>query len=1028
MIKEIKYTGLTATPSDYECPDGTIAGTMSLIHEDGAIKPIATPKTIMTTLEGQKVLAIHHTPMHDNYIIGDSSGELYWRCNMEDVENVNLIYNFGSENPVSSAKTIGNTLIVLQVDGTMHYFLWREHDYINLGNALPQLNAAPYLTTEVVETKRLAEISEYDAITPLSHALSGTDYISKDRFVELYEGTISEIKLSGDVRTKIYERVAPIINTYSTILKKYGYFFAPFFVRFAYRLYDDTHVRHTIPILLAPTTWPGGGIPFVRISNSGTAVFAPLFFASRLNANISCPDDWELWKDIITGIDVFVSPPIIDYTDSEEAYTAIKRIQRQADGKWNESPMSMHENKWILTENYGELFVDEGVYHFEPYECPSSDKEEEVKVYAPSLEGYTKCYWVINVTAIGKGKIEVHDANGNAYSAFSEETLKKHNIELPDDGEVYEVFQGRTISYLETGSPLYDFFIFSRGGWSGYIIRGPIDEAMGGRNWYIETKCLDEKSFYDKICDNSQFYKIAELEAGSQHDGEILIKQSTLLSLQTHDTLSDLGQSHNQIKASEALNYNNRLNVIVQSEILTDATSLDIQNPAIFEDAMKISKAYVKIVENSQVAYVEVPMTVPFPYSNNLFYFAYPRSTARELVIILTYSIPELPEKEFRTYDTISLKAHDYLNLAYAFNSFKTLEYIQASTEIVPSGTALDVPGANIIKYGNQIRISSVNNPFYFSEEFTSSFPSKVLSFATAAKALSEGQLGQFPLYAFTDEGVWALEVSSTGTYSAKQPITRDVCISSKSITQLDNAVLFATKRGIMLLSGSQSSCITDILNGKECSLTTIMSNDARDILVDTHGLPNNTDTIPFKDFIADCRMLYDYKGQRIVLYNPNHTYAYVYSMRSKLWGMMPSNFTEPVNAYPDAYVMTSENTLVNVSEHETSNLSSDAVDAKAQYFITRPLKLDAPDLLKTISSIIQRGQFRKGHVKQMLYASRDLIHWTLVWSSTDHYLRGFSGTPYKYFRILVIANLEEGESIDGCSIQYEPRMTNKLR
>ena len=166
--------------------------------------------------------------------------------------------------------------------------------------------------------------------------------------------------------------------------------------------------------------------------------------------------------------------------------------------------------------------------------------------------------------------------------------------------------------------------------------------------------------------------------------------------------------------------------------------------------------------------------------------------------------------------------------------------------------------------------------------------------------------------------------------------------------------------------------------------------------------------------------MLYNYKGQRIVLFNPNHTYAYVYSMRSKLWGMMPSNFTDSVNTYPDAYVMTSDNALVNVSE-------DDAITG-TQCIITRPLKLDAPDVLKTISTIIQRGQFAKGHVKQVLYASRDLIHWIPVWSSTDHYLRGFSGTPYKYFRILVIANLEEGEFIDGCSIQYEQRLINRLR
>ena len=110
------------------------------------------------------------------------------------------------------------------------------------------------------------------------------------------------------------------------------------------------------------------------------------------------------------------------------------------------------------------------------------------------------------------------------------------------------------------------------------------------------------------------------------------------------------------------------------------------------------------------------------------------------------------------------------------------------------------------------------------------------MGISTAAKALSQGQFGQFPLYAFTDEGVWALEVNSSGGYSAKQPITRDVCISSDSITQIDTAVLFATDRGIMEISGSQTQCLTDIINGND-----FFSLDR------LPGLSNSTQTVSLK-------------------------------------------------------------------------------------------------------------------------------------------------------------------------------------
>ena len=96
--------------------------------------------------------------------------------------------------------------------------------------------------------------------------------------------------------------------------------------------------------------------------------------------------------------------------------------------------------------------------------------------------------------------------------------------------------------------------------------------------------------------------------------------------------------------------------------------------------------------------------------------------------------------------------------------------------------------------------------------------------------------------------------------------------------------------------------------------------------------------------------------------------------------------------------------------------------------FITSPLKLDSPNVLKTITTIIQRGHFQRGDVSTVLYGSRDLYTWHLIWSSKDHYLRGFRGTPYKYFRIAGLARLTDGKSIFGATIQYTQRLLNQPR
>ena len=363
-----------------------------------------------------------------------------------------------------------------------------------------------------------------------------------------------------------------------------------------------------------------------------------------------------------------------------------------------------------------------------------------------------------------------------------------------------------------------------------------------------------------------------------------------------------------------------------------------------------------------------------------------------------------------------------FLNGAFYFNGWDN------PAQTVYEDIAVSTTEQRTIDLPNKIYTSEVNNPFQFPVLGINTVGTgTILGISTAAKALSQGQCGQFALYACTTDGVWALEVSSTGSFSAKQPITRDVCVNSDSITQIDSSVLFATDRGIMLISGSQTQCITDSIFSE--APFNVLDLPCIDQLHSKLG--HSTDAClpikPFRQFIADCQMIYDYVHQRIFVYNPTiengspkYTYAYVFSLKSKMWGMVFTNLASTINSYPEALAMTLDNKLVSFSE-------TDEQVCKGLY-ITRPLKLEAADVQKTISTLIQRGHFQRGDVGTVLYGSRDLFSWHLVWSSKDHYLRGFRGTPYKYFRIAGLATLTDGKSLFGASVNFETRNTNQLR
>jgi hypothetical protein len=97
---------------------------------------------------------------------------------------------------------------------------------------------------------------------------------------------------------------------------------------------------------------------------------------------------------------------------------------------------------------------------------------------------------------------------------------------------------------------------------------------------------------------------------------------------------------------------------------------------------------------------------------------------------------------------------------------------------------------------------------------------------------------------------------------------------------------------------------------------------------------------------------------------------------------------------------------------------------------VTRPFALGEPDVIKTVTAVLQRGYYgrRSGRIESVLFASRDMKEWFLVATSRDENIRGFRGTGYQWFRIGLMLGLNPDESITGATIEYDARHTNRLR
>lgn len=544
----------------------------------------------------------------------------------------------------------------------------------------------------------------------------------------------------------------------------------------------------------------------------------------------------------------------------------------------------------------------------------------------------------------------------------------------------------------------------------------------------LPARSVDDVKSDIKNC--SQFYLLESLkiEHLTTSRTTINVEEDYLQSLVTREVMTDDYDSHDKIIPQYSFAYNSRLNVAnIKKQLFKGhsvASLFNYSNGYVYNwadvgptgtDWTESVQIYVYIKQDGKDIVVKGD-SGSVGYLAPILFFFYPNTNAYKAVIYRGLY--------FGDYYEVPLEKHDFLNGAFYFGGWEDVEDLY---DPISSGPSVSSDADRTIDIVNKIYTSEVNNPFYFPLLGINTVGTgKILGICAAAKALSQGQFGQFPLYAFSTEGVWALEVSETGSYSARQPITRDVCINPDSITQIDSAVLFATDRGILLISGSNVQCISDSLKSTDIfSITNLPNYDkllsAFNVRAATEEYMSveDIDMMPFVEFLNDCRMIYDYMNQRIIVYNMAVKYAYIFSLKSQMWGMMRSEITGNVNSYPEALAMQGSN-LVNMSRSKAFGITG--------LIVTRPFKIVDPNTFKTIDAIIQRGYFQRNHIAQILYGSNDLFNWHVVWSSVDRYLRGFRGTPYKSFRLALICKFDKSESLYGFTVQYNPRMNNQPR
>lgn len=892
MIKQVQLRGISRTPSDRMTSDGGCSESLNIILDNTESAPAPVQRDITDSVFGSDVpCSIFHIHKMTNatWYIGFESGKLYAYRDKEEGEG---FYSYGDIAFTGDPQivSIGNTLIVYATNP--YYFLYKDDTYKFLGNSIP----SPSI--EVVTE-------------PISVSLGGNDYYES---ADIYGTGIRED--FDACAGKIWDAVTIKTGEY----RKSGVFFAPFFLRYAVKLYDGSYINQSVPIMVGC----GKTVDWLQawrddnLTVEGSDVILNYKLTNLFSVKVRMlEEDFSSWSDIISSVDFFVSQPI--YTP---AFNSNIRGVADAD-------KTTHTQRFIFDGMGSEdrkdtvlnAVLSQSLFYF--VRSFSFDSDKDIK------ELNDGNLTIDNSDDVGGGNLPAHQTLTDSYRDGSQY--------LPING--LSLYNNRVMMYgakeiLPSGRQFLNGAVFSTGSDVSGKVKLCFKIDSGAEAKYVVSNYADGTQWFKKSFRHSSDSKLW------------------------------LGMEINEAAGT---------------------------------------------YEQGDKFYAYAPTS----------WICFPDSRCTEVKIYVPL------DADYTQVYKIAMSPHPNLNCAYAFLGFgiSSIGFGESETmyHVVPRNDM-------ILTHPNKLFQSAFENPFSFPASGIITFSDEIVGAATTSVPLSQGQFGQFPLYVFTKGGIQVLSVGDEGDFlanSASPNLSRHIAMEN-TILSIEQAVIFTTERGVMLLSGDSVQELSSDMNGTPF----ILYDDTKHVLQSSpwSGL---VDAVSQKDtfmaFMREATPAYDANGARLLFFRKDSPYLYVYMLHTQSWhkqSINPVRSMHILNSYPDCLVSVGEQAdarIMNFSTYlEDASLLSDTDNPCKGIIITRPLELDAPDLRKSLKCIRVRGKFNRGDVKYMLLGSFDGLHWKRLSS-----LRGGS---YKVFRIVLLCNLTPSERLSWIDVDYDVRFNDKLR
>lgn len=540
---------------------------------------------------------------------------------------------------------------------------------------------------------------------------------------------------------------------------------------------------------------------------------------------------------------------------------------------------------------------------------------------------------------------------------------------------------------------------------------------------------LSDSEQREQIINESLFYKVATLDIETLADdlgtAKLLEYSCSLSNLIQQRTLSVDNFSLHTLRAKESYVYNGRLHLANVTTRFFDGYPLSlfsVNQDNYHGEAMStyVGKGFVRVtLKGTMGQSVLIKDFAPDVFRLSP-YLSYPDSRAVSLEIIgLTES--DSPNR----YNHFTLKPSPNENMAYYLHPSFSPITLNSNQELMGGTLYSEVKNPEEYVPG-KMRVSAVYNPFSFPQNLTYTLSTgAIFGMAAATAALSQGQYGEFPLYVFTTDGIWALRQGSGNMlYASQSPVNREVALSPRHIISVDDAVLYLSEQGLMALQGSEVSLLSQPFEG----VPDATPGDAVSLLSEAPAVgATAADETPFYTFVTTAEVGYNYIEKELLFLSPDYPYMWVFDLTSAQWARRSVTYEAFYSLYPSLLAIGPSGEVYDLCDEQTYEEVEIAL-------ITRAVKL-WPDVPKRIPRLAIRCGDEEGVALSLsVWGSNraEQGYGCIYRAQVDGPLPGrlllnTYAPPYKYHRLAVSGRVSPRFHLDAVDVSFEPVVSTKL-